>query len=65
MGSIALILVIVFALMLVMEVPIAVAIALATFVAVLAEGSDPTVVVAANMAKGVNSFTLLLSLIHI
>ena len=59
MGSIALILVVVFALLLVMEVPIAVAIALATFVAVLAEGSDPTVVVAANMAKGVNSFTLL------
>ncbi len=59
MGTIALILVVVFLLLLVMDVPIAVAIALATFVAILVEGSDPSVVVAAKMANGVNSFALL------
>ena len=59
MGSVVLILVAVFILLLVMNVPIAVAIALATFMAILAEGSDPTVVVAAKMANGVNSFALL------
>ncbi|MEQ8209500.1 MAG: TRAP transporter large permease [Lacipirellulaceae bacterium] len=59
MGTVALILVTVFLLLLVMDVPIAVAIALSTFVAILAEGSDPSVVVAANMANGVNSFALL------
>jgi TRAP-type C4-dicarboxylate transport system permease large subunit len=59
MGIIALILVLVFILLLVMNVPIAVAIALATFFAILAEGSDPTIVVAAKMANGVNSFALL------
>ncbi|MBB3206183.1 tripartite ATP-independent transporter DctM subunit [Rhodopirellula rubra] len=59
MGTIALLLVVMFAILLVMDVPIAVAIALSTFVAILAEGSDPTVVVAANMANGVNSFALL------
>ncbi len=59
MGLVALILVAVFVLLLVMNVPIAVAIALATFVAVLSEGSDPAVVVASNMANGVNSFALL------
>ena len=59
MGSIAFILVAVFVLLLVLEVPIAVAIALATFVAVLAEGSDPSIVVASKMANGVNSFSLL------
>ncbi len=59
MGTIALLLVVTFLLLLMMDVPIAVAIALATFVAVLAEGSDPGVVVAANMANGVNSFALL------
>ncbi len=59
MGTVALILVAVFLLLLVMDVPIAVAIALSTFVAILAEGSDPSVVVAANMANGVNSFALL------
>jgi TRAP-type C4-dicarboxylate transport system permease large subunit len=42
-----------------MNVPIAVAIALATFFAILAEGLDPTVIVAAKMANGVNSFALL------
>ena len=59
MGSIAFVLVAVFVLLLVLEVPIAVAIALATFVAVLAEGSDPSIVVASKMANGVNSFSLL------
>ena len=59
MGTIALLLVVVFVLLLVMNVPIAVAIALATFFAILAEGSDPTIVVAAKMANGVNSFALL------
>jgi len=59
MGVVALILVAVFVLLLVMNVPIAVAIALATFFAILAEGSDPTIVVAAKMANGVNAFALL------
>ncbi len=59
MGSIALILVLVFVLLLVMNVPIAVAIALSSFVAILAEGSDPSIVMAAKMANGVNSFSLL------
>ncbi|SMP46249.1 TRAP transporter, DctM subunit [Neorhodopirellula lusitana] len=59
MGTIALILVIAFVILLVMDVPIAVAIALSTFIAILADGSDPTVVVASNMANGVNSFALL------
>lgn len=59
MGIVALILVTVFVLLLVMEVPIAVAIALATFFAILAEGSDPSIMVAAKMANGVNSFALL------
>jgi TRAP-type C4-dicarboxylate transport system permease large subunit len=59
MGTIALILVAVFILLLVMNVPIAVAIALATFFAVLADGTDPSIVVAAKMANGVNSFALL------
>ena len=59
MGTVALILVVVFVLLLVMNVPIAVAIALATFAAILVEGSDPSVVVAAKMANGVNSFALL------
>ena len=59
MGVVALILVFIFVLLLVMNVPIAVAIALSTFFAILAEGSDPTIVVAAKMANGVNSFALL------
>ena len=59
MASVALILVIIFVGLLLLNVPIAVAIALATFVAVLAEGSNPAVVVASNMANGVNSFALL------
>lgn len=59
MGAIALILVLVFVLLLVINTPIAVSIALATFVAVLAQGADPCLVVAAKMANGVNSFALL------
>jgi tripartite ATP-independent transporter DctM subunit len=59
MEAVALILVVMFALLLVINVPIAVAIALATFAAILIEGSDPSVIVAMNMAKGVNSFALL------
>ena len=35
------------------------AIAVASFVAILAEGSNPSVVMAAKMANGVNSFALL------
>ncbi len=59
MGTVALILVVVFILMLVMNVPIAVSIALASFFAVIAAGSDPTIVIAGKMANGVNSFALL------
>lgn len=59
MGLTALLLVIVFVLLLVMNVPIAVSIALATFLAVLAEGADPSIILAAKMANGVNSFALL------
>jgi TRAP-type C4-dicarboxylate transport system permease large subunit len=59
MGLVALILIVVFILLLVMNVPIAVAIALATFCATLAIGTDPTIVVAANMVNGVNAFALL------
>ena len=59
METTALILITVVVLLLVMNAPIAVSIALATFMAVLAEGVDPSVGVAASMANGVNSFTLL------
>jgi tripartite ATP-independent transporter DctM subunit len=59
MDTVALILITVFILLLAMNVPIAVSIALATFFAILAEGIDPTIVVAAKMANGVNSFALL------
>ena len=59
MSTVALVLVVVFIILMVMDVPIAVAIALSTFVAVIAEGSDPSIVVASNMANGVNSFALL------
>jgi tripartite ATP-independent transporter DctM subunit len=58
-SAIALILVLVFVLLLVMEVPIAVAIAVAAFTAIFAEGINPSVVLAAKMANGVNSFALL------
>ena len=59
MSAVALILVVVFVLLLVMNVPIAVSIAMAAFVAILAEGVDPSVMLAAKMANGVNSFALL------
>lgn len=59
MAAVALIIVVVFTILLVLNVPIAVAIALASFVAILAEGSNPAIVLASNMANGVNSFSLL------
>jgi tripartite ATP-independent transporter DctM subunit len=59
MGAVALVLVVVFVLLLVMNVPIAVAIAMAAFVAVFAEGIDPSIMLASKMANGVNSFALL------
>ncbi len=59
MGAVALVLVLVFVLLLVMNVPIAVSIAMAAFVAILAEGVDPSVMLATKMANGVNSFALL------
>ncbi len=59
MGAVALILVITFIILLVLNVPIAVSIALASFVAILAEGSDPAIMLASKMANGVNSFALL------
>lgn len=59
MGSVALILVVTFVVLLMLDVPIAVAIAMSSFVAILSEGSDPSVVLAANMVNGVNSFALL------
>jgi len=58
-AAVALILVLVFLVLLVLDVPIAVAIALASFVAILADGADPSVVLAQKMANGVNSFALL------
>ena len=59
MSAVALVLVLVFVLLLVMNVPIAVSIAMAAFVAILAEGVDPSVMLATKMANGVNSFALL------
>ncbi len=59
MGAVALVLVLVFVLLLILNVPIAVAIAMAAFVAILAEGIDPSVMLATKMANGVNSFALL------
>ncbi|MDY7094847.1 MAG: TRAP transporter large permease [Acidobacteriota bacterium] len=59
MGAVALLLVLVFVILLLLEVPIAVAIAVASFVAMLAEGADPSVMLAQRMANGVNSFALL------
>jgi len=59
MELMTLIFILVFILLIIINVPIAVAIALSTFVAILAEGSDPAVVVAGKMANGVNSFALL------
>jgi tripartite ATP-independent transporter DctM subunit len=59
MGAVALVLVLVFVLLLILNVPIAVSIAMAAFVAILAEGVDPSVMLASKMANGVNSFALL------
>ena len=59
MGVVAVVLVVVFVLLLIMNVPIAVSIALASFCAILAEGIDPSIVLAGKMANGVNSFALL------
>ncbi len=59
MGAVALVLVVIFVLLLVINVPIAVAIAMAAFVAIIAEGVDPSVMLASKMANGVNSFALL------
>jgi len=59
MGTVALILVVTFTILVIMDVPIAVAITLASFVAIIAEGSDPNVVLASKMVSGVNSFALL------
>ncbi|HEG42426.1 MAG TPA: TRAP transporter large permease [Phycisphaerales bacterium] len=59
MGATAIVLVFIFVLLLVMNVPIAVSIAMAAFVAILAEGIDPSVMLATKMANGVNSFALL------
>ncbi|MCU0858645.1 MAG: TRAP transporter large permease subunit, partial [Pontiellaceae bacterium] len=59
MGTIALVLVLVFVVLLLMNVPVAVAIAMSSFVAILAEGSNPSVVLAGQMANGINSFSLL------
>ena len=59
MEIMTLVFIIAFILLLVINVPIAVSIALATFVAILAEGSDPSIVIAGKMANGVNSFALL------
>jgi len=58
-AAIALILILVFVVLLVLNVPIAVGIAAASFVAMLAEGADPAVILAQKMANGVNSFALL------
>ena len=59
MGAVALVLVLVFVLLLVINVPIAVSIAIAAFVAIFANGMDPSVMLASKMANGVNSFALL------
>jgi tripartite ATP-independent transporter DctM subunit len=59
MGVVTLILVLVFVLLLGMNVPVAVGIAMAAFVALLASGVEPSMIMAAKMANGVNSFALL------
>ncbi len=59
MGATTIILVLVFVLLLIMNVPIAVSIAMAAFVAIFAEGINPSVMMATKMANGVNSFALL------
>jgi len=59
MAAVALILVVVFAILLVLNVPIAVGIAAASYFAMLADGADPSVMLAQRIANGVNSFALL------
>ena len=59
MAAVGLILVLAFAILLVLHVPIAVGIAVASYVAMLADGADPSVMLAQKMANGVNSFALL------
>lgn len=59
MIEVMLILVIVFAVLLFMNVPIAVAIAVASMLAMLIDGYDPTQMVTAKMANGIDSFALL------
>lgn len=59
MIEVILILVSVFGVLLLMNVPIAVAIALASMLAMLADGHDPSLMVASKMANGIDSFALL------
>ena len=60
MLEVAVVLVIAFSVMMMLDVPIAIAIILAAFLAIAAEGSsDPGVVLAFNLANGINSFALL------
>lgn len=59
MDMIALILTLSFVLLLAMNVPIAVSIAVSALLALLAGGLEPTAIMAAKMANGVNSFALL------
>lgn len=60
MAAVAIVLVIAFLIMLLMNTPIAVAIGLSAFLAILAANLDaPSAMIAAKMANGVNSFSLL------
>ena len=59
MGPVALVLIVAFVVMMVMNVPIAVSITLASFLALVAQGSDPTVVLAKKMYGGIDEFSLL------
>lgn len=60
MLEVAIVLVVAFLVLMLLDVPIAVAIILASFLAIIAEGSsDPGVVLAFNLANGINSFALL------
>ena len=60
MLEVAVVLVIAFSVMMMLDVPIAIAIILAAFLAIAAEGSsDPGVVLAFNLANGIDSFALL------
>ena len=57
MSPVVWLLVVGFVLLLAMNVPIAVAIVMATFLCLLASGSDGTYVAALKMANGIDSFT--------